>query len=84
MAWVTVSGASATAWTLQSPSTTSRWQGSALSLSVESRLNRLYPQLANVASGGVPFIWQLSTENPFYVATGSGVFVRSSITESLY
>ena len=50
-------------------------------LSVESRLNRIYPQAE--ALGEVPFIWRVQSEYPFFVATGSKVYIRSSITEAL-
>jgi hypothetical protein len=51
-------------------------------VSVESRLNRVYPMME--ALGQVPFIWQVATEGNWFVASANGVQIRSSITEPLY
>ena len=51
-------------------------------VSRESRLNRIYPQIYQF--GHVPFVWRIQSDFPFYIATGSSVEVRSSITEVIY
>ena len=51
-------------------------------VSVSTRLNRVYPQVDQQAH--IPFIWRIQSEFPFYLASGSGVFIRSSVTEALY
>ena len=79
--WTVVSGQSTITWTGQAASTTSAWQGIAF-VSVESRFNPVYPQTESL--GIVPFIWRVQSEGNFYVASGSGVFIRSSITEAVY
>lgn len=52
-------------------------------VSVESRLNRIYPQME--AQGIVPFIYRIqsSPAGDFFVASGSGVIIRSSFTEKI-
>lgn len=52
-------------------------------VSAESRLNRVYPQMES--AGIVPFIYRIQSEpGSFFVATGSKVQIRSSITEAIY
>ncbi len=51
-------------------------------VSVESRFVPLFPQVE--AKGIVPFIYRVQTPGTFFVTTGDGVFIRSSITEPVY
>ncbi len=78
MSWTVVSG---TSWTAASYNTIPSWPVVG-AVSVETRLNHLYPQMES--AGEVPFIWQISSFDPWYVASGCGVYIRSSITEPLY
>jgi len=51
-------------------------------VSAESRLNRIYPQVES--AGITPFIWRIQSEpGSFFIATGSKVYIRSSITETI-
>ena len=81
MSWTVVSGTSVTAWNAASVSTIPSWP-TVGPVSVESRLNPLFPQTER--AGIVPFVPHIQTEGKFFVASGSGVFIRSSITEPLY
>jgi hypothetical protein len=56
----------------------------AMPVSVETRFVRFYPQMET--KGIVPFINYVQS-NPaasFFVASGSRVYIRSSVTEALY
>jgi len=81
MTWVTLSSSTPTTWSARTANALPFYQ-TRPPVSVETRLNRVYPQ--REALGDVPFIWRIQSTFPFYVATGSGVFIRSSITEALY
>lgn len=80
MAWVRAGTISGTSWGVESWQTKPTWSG-VRPLSVETRLNHIFPQVDTESH--VPFIWQVQTEFPFFVATGDKVYIRSSITESI-
>lgn len=83
MAWTTVSAYSATTWTGATSNSTIGWPVTG-PVSVETRVNRIYPQVDQL--GHVPFIYQI-TSNPggdFFVARGSRVYIQSSYTDQVY
>lgn len=54
--------------------------------SAESRLNRIWaqdPALSPQTPGELDFIWRVASDGYFFVATGSRVEIKSSITEGL-
>jgi len=80
MVWTNAAFVSQTTWTDGSRNTVPNWPKQA-PVSVETRLNHIYPQIE--AESEVPFIWRIQSEGPFYVASGTKVYVRSSITEEI-
>ena len=79
MAWLPVTNASQS-WTTQTDSMQT-WVGLE-SVSAESRLNRIFPQDSSVTQEDMSYINRVQSEGPFFVATGSKVYIRSSITEA--
>lgn len=78
MAWVSVAPASQS-WTTQA-TTDQTW--SAVSNTPSAlRLARVFPQ--DAPQEDIPFIYQIRSEGAFLIASGSGIQVRSSITEPI-
>lgn len=78
MAWQTVSPA-AQSWTTQE-STAQSWTVQTPPVS-PLRLARVFTQ--ELPQEDLPVIYQIRSDTPFLVATGSGIQIRSSITEAL-
>lgn len=78
MGWQPVTNASQS-WTTQADSMQT-WTVQE-NVSAESRLNRIFPQDSTVTQEDVSYINRIQSEGPFFVATGTRVYIRSSITE---
>lgn len=78
MAWQTVAGG-AQSWTTQA-ATAQSWSAVSITPSV-LRLTRVFAQVS--PQDDLPVIYQIRSESPFLIATGSGIQIRSSITEAL-
>lgn len=78
MAWTSIVNDSQS-WTTESASAHT-WGANGITPSSESRLNRIFPQSA-VTVEDLSFIHRVQSEGAFLVATDSGVYVRSGITE---
>lgn len=67
-------------WTELAPSAQT-WEPSSHSgaASVASRLNRVYPQ-TDSAITDVNFVHRVQSFGPWFVATGNGVLIKSTIT----
>ena len=79
MSWTTLAKSVQT-WTATSASSVS-WNPSTHSLaaSVASRFNRVYPQAESTLTD-VNFVYRVQTFGLWFVATGNGVVVQSTIT----
>lgn len=82
MSWSNVAG-NAQSWTTAATQTQA-WVAAARP-SAESRLNRVFPQSESTihTPGELDFMWQIRSEFPWFVASGNGVQVKSSITEGI-
>ena len=78
MAWQSITNA-AQSWTTQS-ATTPAWNGPA-ELQSPLRLSRVYPQ--ELPQEDLPYIYRIQSEGAVLIATGSGIQIRSSITEPI-
>lgn len=79
MAWTTITQSAATWGNTTNAAQT--W-GSTETVSGATRLNRIFPQSA-VTQENLSFMWRIRTTPAFFVATGSGVYLKSGITESV-
>lgn len=83
MPWATVTSTSQSYSTLTAAATT--WRSSGLTLestSGVSGLVRIYPQAESndTVPGGINFAWLINSAAPWRVATGTPVYVVSTIT----
>jgi hypothetical protein len=71
----------AQSWTTQA-ATDQTWQSVGLTPSA-LRLTRVFAQDSALTVEDVSFIYRVQSEGAFLVATGSGIQIRSSITERI-